>query len=836
MMTNNRSVLLISLIALILAALVPAVSALEVIYDEDLYEYVDTSNSGVLSGKRDYIGSDYHYAQHIVFKDITKAQTLNYLVIEVSGSKGKWSNGTAIQDGRYDFTYHFNGKDRPGVLYLNRKTDITGKVTSTQFTIFLNDWDIGDLIGKQVIEMPFDFGAYDRCYTGNMQTDTNVYICYRSGSSEKYLSMDVKVTESTGITWKHHVKVEEGSTSYYININGFIDGHRYTSTVTLTKDGEIYSKFTNPGNDLFRGYLKTEINHLTITSPSGAEYVFPLFGSVTPGEPTLRTGSVTMTHVDGTPITGFSVTAVNAYTGESYTVSTETDTAVITLPMDRTMTIRDPQTGVYEEAPVGYYYFFGYKPGYKMVFEDGVRVSVLPEKYRPYQFCDIPVTTDSGSGSGKLRTGTVTMTDHNGTRISGFEVKAVNYYTGEVYTASTETDVATITLPMDQTTTWRHPQTGEYAEVPVGYYLFFGYKSGYKMTNEDGIRVSVLPVEYQGSYQLCDIIVTSESGYLTGKHKFQLRSVADNSILQTGTISAQSATTGEWYNATVVNGMATLILPYDTSDSISPYVGNYFVYGSSPGYLDTQEGVRVSVRPETQDEIWGIYLTPIGGVPEPGYVKLRIQAISETGQGVPNAEIFIKGVDGPGWELWETYTASSTGYAEISVPENSIYDITVSATGYTSSFRRIEVTTEDPPLLHFMLYLSGWVTPEPTTQPTTQPTGWPTAQPTTQPPGGIPGDDGSEGFLSEAVRGIGKLFGVGFSTAKILLGMLLALSIGFTTAKKLRGGAAEFGLGLLGGTMLGVLVGLLPVWTIVVLLLVVGMYIGYRYVGGGNNG
>ena len=66
--------------------------------------------------------------------------------------------------------------------------------------------------------------------------------------------------------------------------------------------------------------------------------------------------------------------------------------------------------------------------------------------------------------------------------------------------------------------------------------------------------------------------------------------------------------------------------------------------------------------------------------------------------------------------------------------------------------------------------------------------------------------------------------------------MLLAIAIGFTTAKKLRGGAAEFGLGLLGGTMLGVLIGLLPVWTIVVLLLVVGMYIGYRYVGGGSNG
>ena len=88
----------------------------------------------------------------------------------------------------------------------------------------------------------------------------------------------------------------------------------------------------------------------------------------------------------------------------------------------------------------------------------------------------------------------------------------------------------------------------------------------------------------------------------------------------------------------------------------------------------------------------------------------------------------------------------------------------------------------------------------------------------------------------QAVRGIGLAFGVGFATAKLIFGMLLALSIGYATAKQLRGGAAEFGLGLLGGTLLGVLIGLLPVWTVVVLLLIVGLYIGNRYVGGANNG
>jgi len=431
-----------------------------------------------------------------------------------------------------------------------------------------------------------------------------------------------------------------------------------------------------------------------------------------------------------------------------------------------------------------------------------------------------------------IRTGAVTMTDHNGTTITGFNVTAVNAYTGQEYTVSTETDVAVMTLPMDRTIRLRNPQTGEYEDAPVGYYKFYGHKTGYKMLNEDGIKVSVMPEKY-GSYQLCIILVTPESGPLSGKHKFQIRSRTDNSILQTGTISAKSATTGEWYNTTVSGGLATLILPYDTSNTQSQYAGNYYVYATSPGYQENDYGTQIVVMPHTVSEINTILLTPIGGIPPAGNVTLRIQAFSEYGPGVANASIFIAGVLGAGSDVWNTYTASSTGYLAVSVPGNSTYDIVASAEGYYDSARRIEVFTEAPGLIEMKLYLSG----APTVEPTTQPTGWPTTQPTTQPTGGIPDeDDDSEGFLMQAVRGIGLAFGVGFATAKLIFGMLLALSIGYATAKQLRGGAAEFGLGLLGGTLLGVLIGLLPVWIIVVLLLVVGLYIGNRYVGGANNG
>lgn len=831
-MTNNRSALLITAIALILLALVPAVSANTIIYDEDLYEYIDTSISGVPQVNSAGISGPTTDLNRIVFKNISKAQTLNYLVYEIPTPNsylvsvtGTWPNGTKIEDGRYDFEYYFNGKERPGVLYLNRKTDSSGNVISAQFTIFLNDWDIGDLTGKQAIVMPFNF-YYGGLARGTVNTNTNTYLAiYESSSGYECfynIPSGITVTESTGIEWKHYLKVLQDVDSYYIDINGYVDGHKYNSVVKLSKDGNIFASIINPGEEIHRTILKSEISLIEIISPSGAEYAYPLYEGISPKA---RTGSVTMTDYDGTAITGFEVTAVNVYTGRSYTVSTDTNVAHITLPMDRIMTIRNPQTGEYEDAPVGYYRFFASKPGYKMLHEDGVRVTVLPTKYSSYQFCDILVT----KGDDNLRTGSVTMTDHNGTRLSDFEVRAVNEFTGESYTIATENDTAVITLPMDQTIRIRDPQTGEYEDAPVGYYRFFGYKPGYKMVHDDGIQVAVMPIKYR-PYQFCDITVMSESGYLTGKHQFQLRSLADNSILQTGTISAQSATTGEWVNGTVVNGLATLILPYDTSNPVSQYAGNYYVYGTSPGYLDSQFPAQITVTPATQSQIHTIYLSPVGGIPEPGYVTLRIQAISETGQGVPNANILVEGVEGSGWDFLNTYNASSTGYLEVSVPGNTTYDIRVSAPGYSDSSRRVEVLDTDPELIEITLYLTGY----PTQQPTTQPTGWPTGEPT--PTSGIPGDDGSEGFLSEAIRGISRAFGVGFATGKTIFGMLLAIAIGFATAKQLRGGAAEFGLGLLGGTMLGVLVGLLPVWTIVVLLLVVGMYIGYRYVGGSNNG
>lgn len=709
-------VLLISLL-FVGALFVPAVSA-EQVLNEHIDAFVDTSSTDTYEH-----GSNVGYAviDYIRFNQIQNHRQVNYVIF--NGKELPY--GTLPTEGRYEITYTLGSVTKPAVMYISASRNLLGSITSFRYTVFFEDWDIGDLTGVQDVKLNKSLGTY-AIRKGPPSGWGGFIAKYSPGApgvtyyAPPVIAHDVVISSQNAFENQLVVDLENGL--YNVQIFRYLGGNYYKSTLNVkNNDTIVYSNSENIDKSVF--FDKGEINRIDLTAPDGVIYTYSL-SSVPPddtpgtGYPILRTGTVTMTDHNGTTITGFEVTAINAYTDQSYNVSTDTDVAVMTLPMERTITIRNPQTGVYEEAPVGYYLFYGQSPGYKMLYEDGIQVAVMPEKY--------------------------------------------------------------------------------------------------------------------GSYQLCDIGVTSESGYLTGQHKFQIRSRSDNTVLQTGTVSAKSATTGDWYNTTVSGGIATLILPYDTSNTQSQYAGNYYVYATSPGYEDSDYGTQIVVMPHTVSETNLILLTPIGGIPTPGNVTLRIQAFSEYGPGVANASIFIAGVVGAGSDVWNTYTASSTGYLAVSVPGNSTYDIVASAEGYYDSARRIEVFTEDPGLIEMKLYLSG----PPTLEPTPQPTGWPTDHPTTQPTGGIPDDDdGSGGFLMQAVRGIGLAFGVGFATAKLIFGMLLALSIGYATAKQLRGGAAEFGLGLLGGTLLGVLIGLLPVWIIVVLLLVVGLYIGNRYVGGGaNNG
>src|SRR5690606_21950816 len=111
---------------------------------------------------------------------------------------------------------------------------------------------------------------------------------------------------------------------YQINLQRVFGDISYGSTLTI--NGPIGILHTSRDiRDISLIYPADSVTNISIENPVGSVYTYPIVTSE-PDEPLplLRTGTVTMTDHNGTTISGFSVKAVNAYTGVEYDVSTET--------------------------------------------------------------------------------------------------------------------------------------------------------------------------------------------------------------------------------------------------------------------------------------------------------------------------------------------------------------------------------------------------------------------------------------------------------------------------------------------------------------------------------
>ncbi len=760
-MTNNRSVLLISAIALILLAFIPAVSGLDVIYDEELFEFIDTTKSGTQTS----VGARYPASENlneIVFKDITKAQVLDFLVYEVSGNHGKWLNGTKIEDGRYDFTYTFNGKERPGTLYLNKKTNSSGKVTSTQFTIALKDWDIGALRGQQSIKMPF-YLYRGSSPLGGVSTPTNTYICRMIGSDLRIPDplVEVKITEKTGIMWKHHIRASEDSTTYYIDIDGFIDGHKFTSEVVLSKNDEIFSKFTNPGDNIHRSILKTEINQVKLISPYGTEYTYPLYGDDTPVEfrPFDINGNV--------PLNGVQITV---YTCDPVTFEPGGVVDIFTVDY-----------GDIKSLPRGYYYIEASLNNYEQVYSisdtrfsnvAGPAVALIPMKREGVIEPNQPVEFRPFDINGNVPL--------NGVQITVYTCDPVTFEPGGVV------DIFTVDY-------------GDIKSLPRGYYYIEASLNNYeqvysisdtRFSNVAGPAVALIPMKREGVIEPNQPV------------EFRPFDINANVPLNGVQITVYTCDPVTFEPGGVVD-----IFTVDYGDIKSLPRGHYCIEASLNNYeqvysiSDTRfsnvDGPAVALIPMKREYVGG----------EDGSVEVRIVDV-DTEEPLQNVRLRIYEAL-PNFQqgrLVRDVTVNSGDH--ISLPAGR-YFAQASKSGYTQYFdvtnTRVVVDPPSSSILYIPMTSRDVVTP------------------------------GEGSFLDQSIEGIANLFGVSFDVGKSILGMLLALGIGTATAKHLRGGAQEFGLGMLGGVVLGVLIGLLPIWVLVLLVLIVGLWIGQRYMSGGDS-
>ncbi len=285
-------------------------------------------------------------------------------------------------------------------------------------------------------------------------------------------------------------------------------------------------------------------------------------------------------------------------------------------------------------------------------------------------------------------------------------------------------------------------------------------------------------------------------------------------IGQTAQISILHPSGTEIAAASTSNGWVELKIP--RPDPWDPSF-RYRVQATVSGYQQTDDVYVLPLAIYPAYEVAEVRLYPDSAGPDdPGAGILQFYISDQaTGRPIPGARLEVRGPTGPA----HLKIVNNQGTARLELPGNLTYSYRIEADGYAGISGTIYLTAGGTSTVRQGLT-----------------TGWPTDPPTTPPTGGIPDeDDDSDGFLVQSVRGITNLFGVSFGVGKTILGMLLALGIGTATAKHLRGGAQEFGMGMLGGVVLGVLIGLLPIWVLVLLVLIVGLWIGQRYMSGGDS-
>ena len=449
----------------------------------------------------------------------------------------------------------------------------------------------------------------------------------------------------------------------------------------------------------------------------------------------------------------------------------------------------------------------------KMENYDGTLPPEIPDE-------EEPEITDTN------RTGTLQIQDYNGTKIEGFTAHFQNYKTHQWYNFTSLTDIATVTVPMDSQTSIRHPETGEYIETPVGYYNVLVSKDGYEQSSEGFIKISVLPVEY-APYALGTIYMKPIDMPLQGRHKFQLLSATDWSMLSSGTISCKSSTTGEWYNTSFSGGLAEIILSYDTSDVNYPVCGNYFVYATSPGYIDVTEPIRVNVRPTTTNDIHKIILMPIGGIPHPDNITLHLNIYDgKSGYPIPETEIHVNAKYGTGYPFWANFVTSSSGYIELELPGNTTYEIISRSPGFTDTRTTIELTTKTPEFLEIKMW--GGIVPTPTDpEPTETSVTFPTPTiPGVGPTLTLPTGETASDYLEYFAGHFGMILGGGIEIGKLFMWLVFSLVIGVYVSQSSGSGAQGFGIGAGVVSLFFTILGWIPIWIVVLLILIIGLLYG----------
>lgn len=295
----------LALIACLLA--VPVSAAGETVVDEDIDLWIDTSQQTTTVTFSGASYSDDAYSMNILeIADISKFQTLNYVVIEVDRD-GSFAEGRTVG------TYSFGGASHDYAVDTVKSRNLLGQVTKTRFTIWLYDWSIGTKTGAQNIVLDKPLWTGSKGYYYHSTTDSKMTLRSSTGRTP-YPSTPYKITYCSGIRWRNHLTVsEEFVSTYQVTLQRVFSDSGYYSTISASNSAGTQT-FTNSANTNFSTYaLKADAAKISVVSPTKT-YEFPLAAETpeTPIDQAKFSLSLSPENGIGSPITATLTPATDA--------------------------------------------------------------------------------------------------------------------------------------------------------------------------------------------------------------------------------------------------------------------------------------------------------------------------------------------------------------------------------------------------------------------------------------------------------------------------------------------------------------------------------------------
>jgi hypothetical protein len=264
---------LAALVMLIVCCLIPAVSA-ETIIDNDFIYHEDSSVSGTTPPAT---GSGYYGAEfkNIRLTNIEKRSGLSYIILDVPYENANTFSAT-LPDGEHDLTYTIDSDNpKPCKVYVQTHKNVLQMVTNIRFTIFFDDWDIGDKTGTKTIVLSnwLWIGAHKG---GSPTSPVVVYSTHTT--SEKYVSGGFDFVVASWVEWKNHLSVIKEESDYYdITLIRNFNNLYYLSTIEIIKNGVTVASDSENIN-YHSIFALSEIDSIKI-SGVGQEYSVPLDSS-----------------------------------------------------------------------------------------------------------------------------------------------------------------------------------------------------------------------------------------------------------------------------------------------------------------------------------------------------------------------------------------------------------------------------------------------------------------------------------------------------------------------------------------------------------------------------